>query len=451
MVYFNNNIFRKTTRADLTGSKPGQKLHILSMLGLVSFFAVSLGDIHAEGISHIKTHFPITEIHLAIAEFEMKQINRPLDAGKSLDPLLEEINPDDLAQAQAQAKRAFLQKWSVISRRSRYVRYRLLKSLKEMEAPASLQAIPIIESGYDPYALSHVGALGLWQLMPGTARELGLRPSKEQDGRRDVEHSTRAAMQYLSRLHNRFNSWPLAIAAYNMGPNGLARRLGNVQWKNSDGLDNMPIPFSTRNYVRHVIGLAALLRMGVFSFPEPTETRALLLEPPVDITELAQQTGMDKREIFHFNPRLNQAQYLKKQISIHVPVSKYNRLKARIKLAGPKYLQMTVRKGDSLWKISRAINTSISNLRRLNPGVSTKLSIGQKLKVPANKVARASPSPNPLLSTGRRIRYKVRTGDSLWLIAHRFGTTPKAIARSNQLSLKTLIRPGDTLWVLARL
>jgi membrane-bound lytic murein transglycosylase D len=112
---------------------------------------------------------------------------------------------------------------------------------------------------------------------------------------------------------------------------------------------------------------------------------------------------------------------------------------------------MTVRKGDSLWKISRAINTSVDNLRYLNPGVDNKLSIGQKLKVPANKVARVSPNPNPLLSSRRHIRYKVRSGDSLWRIAHRFGTTPKAIARSNQLSLKTLIRPGDILWVLARL
>jgi membrane-bound lytic murein transglycosylase D len=445
-------MFRKIAGANLINNMPGQKLHILSMLGLVSFSTLCLqGDIHAEAASHIKTHFPITEIHLAIAKFEREQTNHLPDAGKALDPLLQEINPDDLAQAQAQAKRTFLQKWHTIAKRSRYVRYRLLESLKQLGAPASLQVIPIIESSYDPYALSNAGALGLWQLMPGTARELGLHPSKEQDGRRDVEHSTQAAMQYLSKLHDRFNSWPLAIAAYNMGPNGLARRLRNSQWKNSDGLNNMPIPFSTRNYVRHVIGLAALLRMGVFSFPEPTETRALLLEPPVDVIELARIAGMDKKEIFLFNPSLNQAQYLKNPVSIHVPVSKYSQFKAKIKLAGPKYLQLTVREGDSLWKISRAINTSIGNLRRLNPGAGTMLSIGQKLKVPANRVAQASPNPNPLLSSGRRIRYKVRSGDSLWRIAHRFGTTPKAIARSNQLSLKTLIRPGDTLWVLARL
>jgi membrane-bound lytic murein transglycosylase D len=258
-------------------------------------------------------------------------------------------------------------------------------------------------------------------------------------------------MLYLSKLYNRFHSWPLSIAAYNMGPNGLERRLKKSPWKNSDGLDNMPIPMSTRIYVKRIIGLAALLHKGEFSLPEPVETRILLLQPPVDVIRLVEIAGMEKEEIFRFNPSLNQAQYMKRPVIIHVPVSKYSQLKTKMKLAGPKYHQLTIREGDSLWKIAQTINTSIDNLRHLNPGVVTKLSIGQKLKVPANKVAQASPNPNPLLSSGRRIRYKVRSGDSLWRIAHRFGTTPKAIARSNQLSLKTLIRPGDTLWVLARL
>ena len=93
------------------------------------------------------------------------------DTRITLDPLLEQINPDDLAQTQALVKRNFLKKWNIIAKRSRYVRHRMLESLKEMGAPTSLQVIPIVESSYDPYALSYAGALGLWQLMPATARE----------------------------------------------------------------------------------------------------------------------------------------------------------------------------------------------------------------------------------------------------------------------------------------
>jgi len=452
MICFSRNTPRKTDWSGYINSMPGQALCIFSILGL--FFLCALfpqENAHAEGAGHVKTHFPIMEIRLAAEKFKLEQPGNLPDVNVAFDPLLEQINPDDLAQAQALVKRNFLKKWKIIAKRSRHVRYRMLESLKQMGVPTSLQVIPIVESSYDPYALSYAGALGLWQLMPATARELGLHPNKEQNGRRSVEHSTQAAMQYMSMLYDRFNSWPLAIAAYNMGPNGLARRLKKSPWKNADGLDNMPIPRSTRIYVQHIIGLVSLLHMGEFSLPEPTATRALLLEPPVDIIGLAQTAGMGKDEMFRLNPSLNQAQYLKRAVSIHVPVSKYDQLKAKMALAGPKYLHLTVRKGDSLWKISRATSTSISNLRRLNPGIRTRLSIGQKLKVPANKAARASTNPNPLLSTSRRIRYKVRSGDSLWRIAHRFGTSVKALARSNQLSTKSLIRPGDTLWVLARI
>ncbi len=79
------------------------------------------------------------------------------------------------------------------------------------------------------------------------------------------------------------------------------------------------------------------------------------------------------------------------------------------------------------------------------------LRIGQRLRVPANLLARATPRPNPLLSQGRRIRYRVRAGDSLWTIARRFGTTPASIARANELDPDDILRPGRKLWVVARI
>jgi membrane-bound lytic murein transglycosylase D len=450
MIGISNIKYKKIAKPNKVSTIQRQKLNVFFTLVLFSFFAVSpQGDIYAGDTGYMKSHLSKAETSLDSTKPESQL--KLHDNAHKLDPLLEEINPDDLVKARTLAKRNYLQHWDIIAKRSRYVRYRLLKSLKQRNVPISLQAIPIVESSYDPYAFSKAGASGLWQLMPGTARELGLHPSNGRDGRRNVKHATEAAIEYLSMLYDRFHSWPLSIAAYNMGPNGLERRLKKSPWKNPDGLDNMPIPLTTRIYVKRIIGLAALLHNGELSLPEPVETRLLLLQPPIDVIRLVQLAGMEKEEIFRINPSLNQAQYLKRPISVHVPISKYKQLKAKIKLAGPEYHKLTIHEGDSLWKIAQAINTSVGNIRRLNPGVVTKLSIGQKLRVPANKVALASPSPNPLLSSGRRIRYKVRSGDSLWRIAHRFGTTPKAIARSNQLSLKALIRPGDTLWVLARL
>jgi len=251
-------------------------------------------------------------------------------------------------------------------------------------------------------------------------------------------------------MHHRFNSWPLAIAAYNMGPYALERRLRKKAWKAADGLENMPIPIGTRAYVQHVIGLTALLQDEVFDFPEPVDTRPLKVQSPVDIERLAEITGMEKDDIFRFNPSLNQAQYLHKTIHIHVPASIFETMQQNISLAGPTYVNHTIKDGDNLWDLARSHHTSVNNLKSLNKSMGKYLRIGQRLKVPANRLAQAVADHNPLLSGGHRIRYKVRSGDSLWLIANQFGTSPKAIARSNQISLNHVIRAGDFLWVFAK-
>ncbi len=367
------------------------------------------------------------------------------------NPLLDGLNADDIAMSQAMAKRDYLPHWKVVGERSRYVRQRLTESINKLNAPLSLQAIPIVESGYNPYALSHAGAMGLWQLMPRTARGLGIHPNHLHDGRRSVERATEAAVGYLLDMHQRFNSWPLAIAAYHMGPYGLARRLKKTPWQAADGLNALPAPAITRAYVKHVLGLAALLKMGVISFPEPFATVELQLKPPVDVARLSTACGMNKNDIFLFNPGLNQAQYLTHAVSVHVPPERLASISEQLELLGPRYVRTRIKNGDSLWRIAHQHGISVAHLKRLNPDIKAILRPGQKLTVPANRLARATANPNPMLSKGRRIRYKVRSGDSLWSIAQRFGTSTRSIARSNQLSRNALIRPGDTLWVLARI
>ena len=381
---------------------------------------------------------------------ESKLLQHAIPEPKPVDPLLAGINPEDIEMAKAQARRNYHHSWKTIGLRSRYVRKRVLNTLEALQAPSSLQVLPAVESTYDPYALSPAGALGLWQLMPRTAHVLGVRSEKEKNGRRNINDATSAAVRYLQKLHQRFNSWPLAIAAYNMGPYAVERRLRKKAWKASDGLEKMPIPSSTRAYVQHVIGLTALLQDETFDFPEPVETRPLTIESPVDIERLAQISGMAKDEIFRFNPCLNQAQYLHKTITIHVPASIFEAMQANIAQAGPTYVNQTIRDGDNLWDIARSHNTSVNILKSLNKNMGKYLRIGQRLKVPANRLAQAVADHNPLLLGGHRIRYKVRRGDSLWLIANQFGTSPKAIARSNQISLNHVIRAGDILWVFAK-
>ncbi len=369
----------------------------------------------------------------------------------SKNELFDSLPLSDIAAAQAEVKHHVLPHWPKISERSVFVRQRMLNVLNILNAPEGLQAIPVIESGYNPYALSYAGAMGLWQLMPKTARGLGVRNHQGQNGRRDIEFSTTAATRYLIILHQRFGNWPLAFAAYNYGPSALSKRLKKRPWKPEDGLKTLPAPQMTRAYVRHVIGFAALLHMKTLTFPEPLSTKEIQLLPPVDLQQLTSLSGLDHNLLFQLNPELDQAQYLKHKITIHVPEEHLPVILEQMKATAPKYVHIAIQQGDSLWSLARKHHTTTQHLRSLNPRLGKLLSIGKTVKVPANQLAMAKPTYNPLLNKGRRIRYKVRSGDSLWVIAKRFGTTSKAIARSNQISQNKLIRPGDTLWILARI
>lgn len=363
----------------------------------------------------------------------------------------ESLPLSDIASAQAEVKRHVLPYWQNISERSRYVRSRMLTTLEEIGAPTELQVIPVIESGYNPYALSYAGAMGLWQLMPRTAKGLGISNDGGLNGRRNVEIGTKAAASYLMSMRQRFGNWPLAFAAYHRGPTAVARRLKRSPWAPEDGIDKLPVPSITRAYVRHVIGFAALLHMKSVEFPEPFPTISVRLMPPVDLKELATASGIDRKTLFLFNPGLEHAQYLHDEVELFIPAEFEAAVLSKLEELGPRYVHTTIRSGDSLWRLARKYHTSITNLRRLNPGMGHTLSIGKSLKIPANQLARANPSPNPMLSQGRRMLYKVRSGDSLWTIAKRFGTTPGDIARSNQISTHQLIRPGDKLWIIARI
>lgn len=361
------------------------------------------------------------------------------------------LPPEDIAQAQAEAKKYILPHWPRIAERSRYVRQRMLTVLDELGAPHELQAVPVIESGYNPYALSHAGAMGLWQLMPRTANWLGVENNKRRGGRRDVAESTDAAVRYLMQLHDQFENWPLAFAAYHLGPSALARRLAHHPWQPGMGIREMPVPSITRAYVRHVVGFATLMRMGNVRFPTPIATKPVQLPAPVDLRQLEKLADLDEHAIFRFNPGLNYGQYLHQPVTIHVPEKAQPQVEAVARSLKPKYIHAEVRSGDTLWRIAHRHRITLAQLRRLNPGISSQLHIGQRLLVPANQLARARPTGNPLLSRGRRILYKVKAGDSLWFIAQRFGTTPAAIARANQMTPQSLIRPGDRLWILARI
>ncbi|MBN1961139.1 MAG: lytic transglycosylase domain-containing protein [Deltaproteobacteria bacterium] len=106
--------------------------------------------------------------------------------------------------------------------------HEIVNILHEEGVPVEVVALPFVESMYNPKACSHAGAAGLWQLMPATARDLGLVVNKNKDERYDVFKATRAAARMLKDNYRMLGSWPLAITAYNYGPYGLKRAIKRI-------------------------------------------------------------------------------------------------------------------------------------------------------------------------------------------------------------------------------
>ncbi len=128
--------------------------------------------------------------------------------------------------------------------------------LREYGLPEELAYLPVIESGFNPFAVSPSGAVGLWQFMEFTARKYGLRIDRFVDERRDVIKSTHAAAKYLKDLYEEFGNWELALAAYNCGEGCVRRKTGGRDF----WITKRNLPPETRKYVPAFFAILLIAR-----------------------------------------------------------------------------------------------------------------------------------------------------------------------------------------------
>lgn len=237
------------------------------------------------------------------------------------------------AQVQAEIHNLLMDQaklYSILKAAGPYIYY-IKEQVQRRNLPVELALLPVIESEFNPNDRSKKGAAGLWQIIPGTAHELGITVRSGYDGRKSVIDSTKAALAYLNDLGNRYNGdWYLALAAYNWGQGNIdsaKRRMG------TDNFWRLHVPHETKVYVPKLLAVAAIVK----------------------------------------NPE------------------KYGVTLPPIKNA-PYFAEIKVNKAVSLDKVAKSSNTSLDAIHQLNPGYKQTVTPVKKeneatILVPANKVA----------------------------------------------------------------
>ena len=345
----------------------------------------------------------------------------------------------------------------------RYFQYgpMLKEILNEYELPEELAYLAMIESGLNPKAYSRAKATGMWQFMYSTGKKYGLQRNWYIDERRDPEKATHAAAKFLLDLYKEFDHWYLALAAYNGGP-GRVHRATRLH-QTSDFWQLHSLPRETRNYIPYYLAAAIIASNPTsygFKTPKTKQHKYEVVEikQSADLAVLANSAGTSLKTLKAYNPELRQsATPVDVVYRLKIPVGKkeqfvtnFNSLPSDQRFA-PQYVAHKVKRGESLWTISKKYRVSIHDLAAVNKIRNRhRLSIGQKLTIPVRRSNGGTLlASNSGPSGHKKVIYKVKRGDTLGHIAEDYNTMARSIRRWNKLEYGQHIFPGQklTIWI----
>lgn len=329
-------------------------------------------------------------------------------------------------------------------------RYReLIESvLKEEGVPQDLIYLAQAESGFHPYAVSRVGARGIWQFMGSRAKGYGLHHDLWVDDRQDPEKSTRAAAHHLKDLYNQFGDWYLAMAAYNSGPGTVQSAVKRTGYADFWELYRRNVlPKETRNYVPIIVAVAIMAKN-----PSQYGLQTIVPDPPmkydtirinyqIDLRLVAECVDVPSSELQELNPSLLRMTTPKGSFDLHLPVGTNDKYQAAI--AGiPANMRLwwryhTVANGETLMSLARTYRTPLKTIASANQlDLSDTLEAGAKLVIP---IAPGRHNGGDTQTYARRLTvYHVRRNDTLESVSNNLGISPTTIRRWNRLK-------GDSL------
>ncbi len=265
------------------------------------------------------------------------------------------------------------------------------------DVPKDISLLPILESAFNPYAVSRSRAVGMWQFMKATSRSLDLKTDRWTDERRHIEKSTIAAVSHLKSLYKIFNSWDLALAAYNGGASHVKKAMRKTGAKNLIDLQKSgALKRETSEYVPRFIALLVIYKnQGLFDIedevdnPKKINTENIVFDYPVDINKVSKISGIPINVLKRYNPELkkNITPPYYKNYALRVPSSakeKLNKNKAKLyKISYKRLKKHIVKEGECISKIAKLYKTNIRKIIVIN-GIKNPHLIrpGHKLYIP---------------------------------------------------------------------
>lgn len=338
----------------------------------------------------------------------------------------------------------------------------IMTQLKEAGLPEELSWLPLIESGYQLRALSSARALGLWQFIPSTGYKFGLTRNQYIDERMDPEKSTRAAIAYLKELHNLFGDWTTVLAAYNCGEGRVLRTIRNQRLNYLDNFWDLyqNLPRETARYVPrflatlHIIQNLDTYGISVENPLQPIPYKSFEIKKQIRLTDIAKEISINADELRALNPELRHDILPPETYRLKIPAQKSDLFLAKLDKIQTAYTAPQllgyhkIRRGETLSSIAKRYGTTVNAIARANNISRThRIIAGKVIKVPNSGTgSQASLDSTAAAKTQSPIQYKVRKGDSLWVIARKFSTTTKEIMAANNLS-SAMLQVGQMLTI----
>ena len=344
----------------------------------------------------------------------------------------------------------------MLERSKRYLFY-IVEAVEQRGMPTEVALLPMVESAFNPKAYSSAHASGLWQFIPSTGRNYGLQQNWWVDNRRDVIAATNAALDYLQKLHGMFDSWELALAAYNWGEGSVMRAIAKNKAKGlpTDYL-SLRMPKETQQYVPRLMAVKNLIQrpkdfgldLGVV--PNTPYFAQITINQHIDVALAAKLANTTLDEFTSLNPN-----YTRPVIQAHqpttllLPVDKAEVFAENLEKYGKPLVSWQpyrAKRGEKLDAIAGHYGISSARLQEVN-GIKLKrgrMTGNQVLLVPGTTSAKFLNASYSEVKTPTEIEpsktYTVRRGDTLSSVAKHHGLKAAQIKawnhlRSNKLTL----------------